>query len=63
MWCYNPFPGMNPYLEHSDIWPNFRNELTIRQLRTTLGLQLPGNYRIALGAGARRQRLEARRPV
>ena len=43
----NPFPGMNPYLENSDIWPDFHNEL-IGQLRDVLGPQLPDRYRIAL---------------
>ena len=23
----NPFPGMNPYLEHPDIWPDFHFSL------------------------------------
>ena len=43
----NPFPGMNPYLENPDIWPDFHNGL-ISQLRDVLGPQLPDNYRIAL---------------
>ena len=43
----NPFPGMNPYLENPDIWPDFHNGL-ISQLRDNLGPRLPGNYRIAL---------------
>ena len=43
----NPFPGMNPYLENPDIWPDFHNGL-IGQLRDVLGPQLPDHYRIAL---------------
>ncbi len=43
----NPFPGMNPYLENPDIWPDFHNGL-IGQLRDILGPQLPDRYRIAL---------------
>ena len=43
----NPFPGMNPYLEHPDLWPDFHNGL-IGQLRDNLGPQLPDHYRIAL---------------
>ena len=43
----NPFPGMNPYLERRDIWPDFHDGL-IARLRETMGPQLPGNYRIAL---------------
>ena len=52
----NPFPGMNPYLERSDLWPDFHNDL-IAQLRTTIGPQLPGNYRIGL-----EQRVEVAEP-
>ena len=43
----NPFPGMNPYLEHRDIWPDFHDDLAA-QLRGVLGPQLPDRYRIAL---------------
>ncbi|MCE2499811.1 MAG: DUF4058 family protein [Dehalococcoidia bacterium] len=43
----NPFPGMNPYLENPDIWPDFHNGL-VGQLRDVLGPQLPDRYRIAL---------------
>ena len=43
----NPFPGMNPYLESPDIWPDFHNGL-IGQLRTFWDRSLPDNYRIAL---------------
>jgi hypothetical protein len=25
----NPFPGMNPYLEHPDIWPSIHNRLIV----------------------------------
>ncbi len=43
----NPFPGMNPYLEHRHIWPDFHDGL-ISNLRDRLVPQLPDNYRIAL---------------
>ncbi len=52
----NPFPGMNPYLERRDIWPDFHNDL-IAQLRTILGPELPARYRIAL-----QQRIEVEAP-
>ena len=45
----NPFPGMNPYLERSDLWPDVHNDL-IAQLRRSLGPRLPDRYRIALEA-------------
>lgn len=41
----NPFPGMNPYLEHRHIWPGFHNRL-IAILAEELGPQVPGNYRV-----------------
>ncbi len=43
----NPFPGMNPYLEHPDIWPDFHFSL-VAGLATALGPRLPHNYRIDL---------------
>ena len=52
----NPFPGMNPYLEHRHIWPDFHNDL-IAQMRTALGPELPARYRIAL-----QQRVEVETP-
>ena len=52
----NPFPGMNPYLEHRHIWPDFHNDL-IAQMRTVLGPRLPARYRIAL-----QQRVEVATP-
>ena len=52
----NPFPGMNPYLERSDLWPDFHNDL-IAQMRTALGPHLPGDYRIGL-----EQRVEIAEP-
>jgi hypothetical protein len=39
----NPFPGMNPYLERRDIWPDFHDGLIV-QLRDILGPLLPDNY-------------------
>ena len=43
----NPFPGMNPYLEHPDLWPDFHFSL-VAGLATALGPRLPHNYRIDL---------------
>ena len=43
----NPFPGMNPYLERSGLWPDFHNAL-IAQLRRDMGPRLPVRYRMAL---------------
>ena len=43
----NPFPGMNPYLERSSIWPGFHNRL-VTLLAEQMGPKLPGNYRIDL---------------
>ena len=43
----NPFPGMNPYLERSDLWPDFHNRL-IAAIAAELGPHLPGDYRIGL---------------
>ena len=43
----NPFPGMNPYLEHRHIWPSFHNRL-IAVLAERLGPQLPDRYRLEL---------------
>ena len=41
----NPFPGMNPYLEQPRFWPGLHNDL-IAQMRTSLGPQLPPQYRM-----------------
>ena len=43
----NPFPGMNPYLEQPRFWPGLHNDL-IAQLRTSLGPQLPPQYRMEI---------------
>ncbi len=43
----NPFPGMNPYLERRDIWPDFHFSL-IATMAGELGPRLPDAYRIAL---------------
>lgn len=53
----NPFPGMNPYLERSDIWPGFHNRL-IAVLAEELGPRLPDNYRLEL-----EQRVEVQTPL
>ena len=41
----NPFPGMDPYLEHPHIWPGFHNRL-ITHMADDLAGRLPSNYRI-----------------
>jgi hypothetical protein len=38
-----PFPGMNPYLEDPDIWPDFHGSFLI-ELRSRLNLVLPKGY-------------------
>ena len=43
----NPFPGMNPYLERSSIWPGFHFRLAA-MLAEQAGPLLPDNYRIEL---------------
>ena len=43
----NPFPGMNPYLERRDNWPDFHDRLTAA-IANEMGPQLPDNYRIAM---------------
>ncbi|MFQ5595359.1 MAG: DUF4058 family protein [Anaerolineae bacterium] len=41
----SPFPGMDPYLEHPDLWPDVHHGL-IEALRTTLALALRPRYRV-----------------
>ena len=53
----NPFPGMNPYLEHRHIWPGFHDSLAA-QLLADIGPRLPARYRIDL-----RQRVEVETPL
>ena len=53
----NPFPGMNPYLERRDIWPDFHFSL-VAGLANALGPRLPHNYRVDL-----KQRIEYEQPV
>ena len=38
-----PFPGMNPYLEHRDVWHDFHNGLTVR-IRDQLVPQIRPKY-------------------
>lgn len=42
-----PFPGMNPYLENSDRWPEVHH-LLISLLAETLNPQLLPTYRVAI---------------
>jgi hypothetical protein len=39
----SPFPGMNPYLEDHDLWPDFHGSFLI-ELRSQLNLVLPKGY-------------------
>jgi hypothetical protein len=43
----NPFPGMNPYLEHPEIWPGV-HLLLIGELTKFLSPQLRPKYRVAV---------------
>ena len=42
-----PFPGMNPYLEHPDLWPQVHQKM-IQSLADILGQQLPTAYHVRL---------------
>ena len=42
-----PFPGMNPYLEHPDLWPTVHQRF-IAALADTLKQALPANYQVHL---------------
>lgn len=39
----SPFPGMNPYLEDPDIWPDFHTTLFV-EIRAELNRRLPTGY-------------------
>ena len=41
----NPFPGMNPYLEHPGIWPDVHNRIIV-ELSASLGRRLRPEYRV-----------------
>ncbi|MEQ8462157.1 DUF4058 family protein [Coleofasciculus sp. E1-EBD-02] len=43
----NPFPGMNPYLEHPEIWPGVHHWLIV-ELARSLSPQLRPKYRVAV---------------
>ena len=43
----NPFPGMNPYLESPDFWPEVHNRLIVA-IADTLVPQLVPKYRVAI---------------
>ena len=44
----NPFPGMNPYLERSDLWPSVHNRI-ISELDRALSLRLRPEYIVSIG--------------
>ncbi|MEM1168661.1 MAG: DUF4058 family protein [Cyanobacteria bacterium P01_H01_bin.35] len=43
----SPFPGMNPYLEHPDLWPGLHNRLIVR-IADLLSAQLGDKYSVSL---------------
>ncbi|ASC70254.1 hypothetical protein XM38_011900 [Halomicronema hongdechloris C2206] len=43
----SPFPGMDPYLEHPDLWPEVHNRLLVA-IADSLGPQLRPKYRVAI---------------
>ncbi|PSN15009.1 hypothetical protein C7271_21235, partial [filamentous cyanobacterium CCP5] len=43
----SPFPGMDPYLEQPDLWPEFHNRLLVA-IADRLGPQLRPKYRVAI---------------
>lgn len=43
----SPFPGMDPYLEHSDVWHDFHGVL-VTLLRLELSRQLRGRYQVRM---------------
>lgn len=42
-----PFPGMNPYLEHPDLWPQVHQKM-IQAIADTLDSHLPPHYQVRL---------------
>ncbi len=44
----SPFPGMNPYLEHPDLWQEFHSRFIVA-IADELGPQLRPKYRAAVG--------------
>lgn len=42
-----PFPGMNPYLEHPELWPEVHHRL-ITAIAIALGPSLRPKYRVAI---------------
>ena len=47
----SPFPGMDPFLEHPDIFPDFHDSF-IAYLRETIQQGLPAGYVAGLGRRA-----------
>jgi hypothetical protein len=43
----SPFPGMDPYLEHPDLWPDVHHRL-ITAIADSVGPQLRPKYRVAI---------------
>jgi len=43
----NPFPGMNPYLEHPELWPGIHHWLIV-EIARSLSPQLRPKYRVAV---------------
>ena len=49
-----PFPGMDPYLEHSDVWPDVHNSLIIA-LRDYLAPRVRPRYYVSIEQRAYKQ--------
>ena len=49
-----PFPGMDPYLEHSDVWPDVHNSLIIA-LRDYLAPRVRPRYYVSVEQRTYRQ--------
>lgn len=43
----SPFPGMDPYLEHPELWPEVHNRLIIA-IADAVAPSLPAKYRVAI---------------
>lgn len=53
----SPFPGMDPYLEHPDLWPEVHHGL-ISTVALALAPQVRPKYRVAIEKRVYRMRLD-----
>src|SRR5438270_12641200 len=44
----SPFPGMDPFIEESALWPDFHDDL-IAEIKRSLAAQLPERYFVQTG--------------